>query len=765
MDRLATARFAGLLFGAGSMAFGLVASSAPPPAAPKPVVFATAVAPVLKQFCAPCHSGVEPAAGLDLSRFKTEADVQKATDVWAKVVNRVTAGQMPPKGASQPTALQRRALSDWTLQVLGADCLKQDPGRVTLRRLNRFEYDNTVRDLVGVDFHASDDFPTDDVGYGFDNVGDVLSISPLLMEKYLRAAQTIASKAIVAPEDRIVKYEGANLHAPTAVGGSYEGGIELFTNGAVTANHKFTQAGRYIVRITAYGVQAGPEPVKMAVTVKGQIVARVDLTATVATTFEYPVQVDEGPGRIEASFLNDYYNAAAPNPKDRDRNMVVMAIEVKGPLDGAAVPVSQRHLIPAGSTLENLRQILKGIASRAYRRPIRTDELNRLFALSHRAIENGDSFERAVQLGLTGVLVSPNFLFRVENDPANAKTPIRTLNGYELASRLSYFLWSTMPDDELTQLAENGQLLKPTVMQTQVKRMLQDPRASALADGFASQWLELRKLQTVTLDPKTYPAFTETLRADMTNETKAFFAGVVREDRSVLDFLDAKYAYVNQRLAELYGLPAVAGDELRKVTLPDERRGGLLTQASILTVTSNPNRTSPVKRGKWVLENILGTPPPPPPPGVGDLGDAKQVLDVKTLRARLEAHRANPACAVCHEKMDPIGFSLENFDGMGRWRADDAGAAIDTLGVLPDGTKFSGPKELRAVLMTKKDQFIRCLTEKLLIYALGRGLGPADDCALTDAITAAKKDGYKFSAIVSAIVHSTPFTQRRINSK
>lgn len=416
------------------------------------------------------------------------------------------------------------------------------------------------------------------------------------------------------------------------------------------------------------------------------------------------------------------------------------------------------RILPPGSTQANLRSVIEKFVARAYRRPARSDEVDRLESLARQALKDGESLERAVQLAVTACLVNPSFLFRVELDPGS-QVGKRDLSNYELASRLSYFLWSTMPDDELFSLASQQSLTRKEVLSAQVRRMLTSSRSDALADNFASQWLQLRKLQTVALDRKQFPLFDDRLRASMTKETLLYFNDIVRNNRSVLDFIDSDYTWVDDRLARLYDLPGPSTGSWARVKLAKGTRGGVLTQASVLAVTSNPTRTSPVKRGKWVLENLLGTPPPPPPPGVGNLQE-ERVLDAKTLRERMEQHRRKPECSVCHSQMDAIGFGLENFDAVGRWRTADQGQPIDPSGVLGDGTRFSGPAELKAILLAKKDLFVRCLAEKLLTYAIGRGLTDADNCHLDAIVKATRLGGYKFGALVEAVVLSEPFLKQ-----
>jgi Protein of unknown function (DUF1592)/Protein of unknown function (DUF1588)/Protein of unknown function (DUF1585)/Protein of unknown function (DUF1595) len=392
---------------------------------------------------------------------------------------------------------------------------------------------------------------------------------------------------------------------------------------------------------------------------------------------------------------------------------------------------------------------------------VHQDEVGRYVELVDDAARNGEPFERRIQLAVTAILLSPHFLFRVELDPPGfAPGQVRSLDDFELASRLSYFLWSSMPDEELFRLAQQGKLHEDGVVEAQARRMLKDPRSRALVDNFAAQWLQLRSLRTATRDPARYPGYDLPLRGAMRRESELFFEAVMREDRSVLEFLDADFTFVNDRLAAHYGLPPVAGGQFRRVALVGDRRGGLITQASVLTVTSNPTRTSPVKRGKWVLEQILGAPPPPPLPNVPELSESSRGTRPSTLRQRLEEHRANPSCANCHAKMDPIGFGLENFDATGAWRTREGSLPIDASGSLPSGQTFRGPEGLKAFLMSRKDDFARCLTRKMMTYALGRGLGPADRAAVDRVVAALARDGYRFSSLVVGVVKSDPFRKR-----
>ena len=474
--------------------------------------------------------------------------------------------------------------------------------------------------------------------------------------------------------------------------------------------------------------------------------------------FDVPVVLTQGTHKVGVSFTNDFYDKATK----ADRNLFVDFAEVIGPTGPVTYPESHRAIVPyepaKGQEEATARKFIQAFASRAFRRPASPQDVDRLMPV-YGAGARGGSFDEGMKLAVQAVLSSPRFMFRLEQDPAGTAGKVRALDGYEVASRLSYFIWSTMPDPTLLDLAAKGTLTQPAVIKAQVARMVQDPRAKALADNFAAQWLNLRKLSIVEFDPKQYPMPQE-LRRDMATETKDFFLGVLRNGRTISDFVDGKYTYVNERMAAHYGIPGVTGDEFRKVALTGDR-GGVLTQASVLTITSNPTRTSPTKRGKWVLENIFGTPPPPPPPGVSDIPDEKHKIEGLTLRQLMAEHRKNPACAVCHVKMDPIGFGMENFDPIGRWRDKEGKFDVDASGTLPTGQSFKGAAGLKQILLTQKPQFARALAEKLLTYALGRGVDFKDKCALDAAVAKAAPTGYRLDALVVAVATSDPFLKRK----
>ena len=766
-----------------------LAAAAKPAPASNTAGFERDVLPLVQKYCVGCHTGPNGSGGINLSGEKTFAAALKGRVSWERVSAAVLEKRMPPSGSPLPTDTERKKIGN-TLESLfsQADCQINDPGRVTMRRLNRAEYNNTLRDLLGVDLHLADSFPNDDVGYGFDNIGDVLSLSPLLMEKFLSAAEKATRAAIIAPEDkpRTQRFTGNQLTGPgNATGESYL----LASEGETSFEYNFPAPGEYTIIVRAgaspfgadtYKLPNGtlvPEPAKMAIRKEGMPLREFSVFSGPNNPTDYKTTVTvELPGkqRIGAAFLNDAYDEKLP-PERRDRNLFVYSItievseSVRNSTAKRDLPFSHRKLVietPDNDTDAEwdraAKIVLAPLAHRAFRRPVTDSEVKRLVGLTRLAKNQKLSFEKGIQLALQGILVSPSFLFRPEPD-AKPDDPTfrRQLTDHELATRLSYFLWSSLPDDELLGLADQKKLQSPTVLLAQAKRMLKDPRSRALADNFAGQWLQLRKVSVVQPDATRFPAFTEQLRQAMRTEAELFFTGVVQEDRSVLEFLDSDYTYLNEALAKHYGNASVKGDEFRRVSLQSGQRGGVLSMAAVLTLTSNPGRTSPVKRGKWVLENLLGTPPPPPPPNVPELEAQKGPLEAETLRKRLEMHRSNPACANCHTQMDAIGLSLENYDAIGKWRADDGGKPIDVTGTLPDGSKFDGPQDFKKVLLGKKGQFTKAMSERLLTYALGRGIERTDKCNLDAMAKSVEAKNYKFSALVEAVITSKPFRERR----
>ncbi len=738
---------------------------------PAALSFEANVRPVFESFCYDCH-GERKRGGLDLRDYANADAIRSHRAVFESVLQQVEGSLMPPANKPQPSASERAALVAWLRDTLfQVDCSRPDPGRVTLRRLNRTEYNLTVRDLTGVDLQPADDFPMDDIGYGFDNIGDVLSLPPVLLEKYLAAAGKVLDAAIVTgPAAAPVK----RLHGDDLEGGGEadDGGRTLPSEGEVRALPPLEGPGEFVLKARLYGEQAGPEPVRAAFRVDGKDVQVFEVQARQAApeTYEHRLTLSEGKHRFSVAFLNDYYRPDDPDPANRDRNLHVVHLEIAGPkhTPADAVPESHRRIFfvkPEGSGSEAqlacAREIIGEFARRAYRRPIKSDELERLLGLFRLGQAEGESFEASVKLALQAVMVSPHFLFREELPPADSDPEgVQPVSEFALASRLSYFLWSTMPDEELFHLAERGALRAR--LDAQIQRMLADPRASTLTANFAGQWLQFRTLEVVAPDRKEFLAFDDELRVAMRRETELFFETILREDRSVLEFLDADWTFLNERLARHYGIEGVRGDAFQRVSLKGTSRGGVLTQGSFLTLTSNPTRTSPVKRGKWVLDNILNTPPPPAPPNVPLLEETPQAKLTGTLRQRMEQHRADPLCASCHALMDPIGFGFENFDGTGAWRDRDGEFPIDPAGQLVSGESFRGPAELKRILLTaRREEFLRCLAAKLLTYALGRGLEYYDQCAIDGIVHGMRQGEWRFSALVAGVVYSPPFQLRR----
>lgn len=735
--------------------------------------------PFLAKHCQNCHNAKEKKAKFDLTEFGTPESILADRKRWQRAAEYLASGEMPPEQAPQPEVAEADAMSGWIVTFLESqpcDPADAGPGVVTLRRLNRVEYRNTVRDFVGVDYKPTDEFPSDDVGYGFDNIGDVLTLSTVLMEKYFAAAEQIAEEAILSDEARFGPALALDLEkakASAAVQASNEGRKHFISNGTLTAGLKVEKPGTYRLKVRGWGDQGGDQVVKMKLKVEGLGESVIDVPAVQARPGEYEltVKVDQ-PGEPLATieFLNDAYVPKSGDDKGYDRNLMVESAQWVGP--APATPPKplefQRKLFachPEGNHDDDCaKKILDKLAEKAFRRPPRSSETGRLFDLVQQSRRSGESFESGIQLALKALLISPHFLFKMEADPNYASdSKVRNLNDYELATRLSYFLHSTMPDAELYELAKSGRLSKDDELEKQIRRMLADVRINQFVDNFGMQWLQLRNLQNIGFDTKRFPKFDGELRRSFYQETRQFLTHLVREDRNVLELIDADYTFVNEKLAGHYGIDGVKGRQFRKVSLTDRNRGGLITQASILAVTSNPTRTSPVKRGRWILEQLLGTPPPPPPPNVPELMADEAALS-GTLRQQMEQHRKDPACATCHAKMDPLGFGLENFDAVGGWRNLDGKDPVDSTGELPSGEKFAGPGELKKILLGRKKEFVRNLTEKMMIYALGRGLDTNDQCAIEEIVKAIEADDYRFSRVVLEIVRSDSF-RKRLTSK
>lgn len=729
-------------------------------ARPASDAFSASALPVLEKRCIACHDGADAKGGFDLERFGDERSAKESALVWEKVRARVVAGEMPPKEKPRLAQADFDALVGWIdTSFYRLPNGGVDPGRPTLRRLNRVEYESTIRDLFGVEFKADAEFPSDDVGYGFDNVGDVLSLSDVLLEKYLRAAERIASQVIVVEEEARAsrrRVNGAELDGSqgNAANGSARG---FFSNSTGTTRFVVPRAGSYTLRIRACADQAGPELAQAALLVDGKERAQLEVDAERGASREYATTLELEPGsrRVGVRFLNDYYKPDAPNAGDRDRNLVVEWLELEGPLDEPVLGAFQRRWLADPKATR--ASVLRELALRVWRRPARSEEIARLAALEPSNV----SLAHASRTALVAMLVSPNFLFRAEPDAGKpSKDGVRALDDWELATRLSYFLWSSAPDEELLAVCAKGELARPEVLRVQTERLLRDARASSLAQNFATQWLQVRALDRVAPDVQRFPRFDDALRASMRSETELFFDAILRENRPVSELLLADFTFVDEALASHYGIPGVHGPQMRRVRLEPGVRNGLLGQGSVLTVTSNPTRTSPVKRGKWVLDVLLGAPPPPPPPGVGDLDESKHASESASLRERMLEHRKNPACGACHERLDDLGFGLENFDATGAWRERDGSFPVDAAGAWPDGRRFSGPAQLREQI-ARDPRFVRTLTRKLLVYALGRGTTPADEPSLDLILAPFAEREPTLAELVLAIVRSDPFTKRR----
>ena len=763
------------------------------------------VTAVLDRYCVTCHNarvvdgaGAAPsplaaqlrAVGLALDRLDPSNAAEDAA-AWEAVVRKLRAGAMPPLGRPRPDeATVDRVASHLEASLDRAAAAAPDPGRrPALHRLSRTEYANAVRDLLGLDDLPKELdievlLPADNAASGFDNLAELLFVSPTLMERYLAAARKISRLAVGDPTMPPI-VDTWQLDRDLVQDGHLEG-LPLGTRGGIRVRSHLPLDGEYLV--TVQFARAAREPHDVEVSVDGR---RVELftvgenpperlaSGVFAFDADPDVQVRvplrAGPREVAVAFLpksGAAHEGLVRSSRSRSRQPSVASLIVSGPYgaDGAGDTPSRRRILtcrprtgaPAADEIACARSILGTLARRAYRRPVTAGDLDRLLPFYERGRAEG-GFERGVQRAVERLLLSPEFLFRVERTPEGARAgDVYAVSDLELASRLSFFLWSSIPDDELLDAAVRGGLREPGALDAQVRRMLADPRSAALVDNFAEQWLFLRDIDAKEPDALFFPGFDENLRQAFRRETSLFADSVLRGGGSVLELLTASHTFVNERLARHYGIPHVYGSRFRRVELDSPVRQGLLGQGSILTLTSYATRTSPVLRGKWILENLLGSPPPPPPPDVPALDETTESGEPRSMREAMEQHRANPACASCHARMDPLGFALENFDAVGRWRTlSESDEPIDASGVLPDGRRFEGPAGLRAALLQAPDQFVHTVTEKLLTYALGRGVEHFDAPTIRAVVRDAERDGWRFESIVSGIVNSTPFQMRR----
>jgi len=865
------------------------------------------VLPVLQEYCWDCHGD-----GMDKGEFAIDKHADYAgmlgdKKLWDTIREHVSTHVMPPEGKSQPTNEQRDVIVKFVDdQVMWVDETRPDPGHVTLRRLNRAEYNNTIRDIFKTDTRPAQAFPPDDSGYGYDNIGDVLSLSPMLMEKYLRAARKVTEEGIwiKAPARTSSQTSGYDFYDKAGKSTMDVPLRRMSSNGTVGLKVKVEESGIYRVKFNVSAQQAGPEKAKVGFVLDGKELKQAEVAMDLAKNPDYypPIAVDMSftggkDHEIALSFLNDFYDANAADPKQRDRNLVFESMELEGPIKmrqpqqskflnwlykgknynnaelnlmgsdfdvvvgggplesmiclwgtGYAtrsldMPTAGNHRITvtvgadqAGNEPAKIRVVVGGqdlgehaittkksaerqkivltanlqkgpqnlevhftndfgdgkvdrnlyiaqvdiqstdaaagaptkadlpaligrIGLKVCRRPVEQDELNKLVALGEMVLQDGRSMEETLSVVSEALLCSSKFLFRGGADPTGTvENGSALVDEFTLASRLSYFLWSSCPDDELLNLASKGELRKN--LKPQVARMIADWKAWSMAENFAGQWLRLRDVELVQPNGKLFPGFAGSVDYLMKKESQLYFDHIFRGNRSALEFLDSDYTFLNEKLAEFYKIPGVKGKEFVKVSLAGTPRGGVLTQGAILTITSHPNRTSPVNRGKFVLENILGTPPPPAPQNVPAFKEGAEATG--SIRQRFEAHRSNPACASCHAFLDPMGFAFEQYDAVGRFRTDDSGHAIDATGKLLTGEGFDGAEQLRKLLVNvRKDDFIRCLAENLLIYSLGRGLEYPDRLYVRQIGKKAQESGYKFQDMVMAVIESAPFQRMR----
>ena len=727
------------------------------------------IKPLVGEFCYKCHGNGKKKGKVTLDGELSPDPSKWNVGVWLSAIDQTADATMPPEESKQPTKEQRDKIAHWFAQAVAvSDTLRpKDPGFVALHRLNRTEYNNTVRDLTGIDFYPAEDFPSDDSGYGFDNIADVLSLSPLLTEKYLEAADTIVERIVKEasgePVNHPLPFVAAKVNGGISKNSSQLG---FYSTADATFACKLVPGAQYVVRIKAFQDEAGDEPARMLVSVHGAPVSLIEVEALNDAPGSYSCRfkATQESELLRIDFVNDWYDEKVVEANKRDRNLRVDSVDLFGPLKVAPSTLPSGVFIarPSRTVPESAcaEQIIRRFATRAFRRPLKEAEFAGLLKLYSNARKDVP-FETAISVPLKAILVSPHFLFRVETRPAEAQAAGWMLNDYEFATRLSYFLWSTMPDEELFAAAQHG-FKSPATREEEIKRMLKDPRSSQLVENFAGQWLELRNLEDIYKDGKLYPAYNNNLKEAMRDEALLFFTSIMREDRNIMTLVDADYTFVNERLAEVYGLKGIKGDDLRRVTLdPKMPRGGVITMGSTLSLTANPARTSPVKRGKWVLDQILGVPPPPPPPEVPALPENKKEVKAATVRERLEKHRADPACAACHNRMDGIGFALENFDPIGRWRDADGKSPIDASGTLPGAAPFNGAKELKALILKKRDMVVRNFVQKLLTYALGRGIKQYDRPAVNEIMRNSEQNNFRFSSVIAGIVNSDAFLKRR----
>lgn len=751
---------------------------------------------LVDRYCVGCHSDKLKTGQLSLQNLDLSNPVAHA-ETWEKVIRKLRTGAMPPQGLPRDLAALDKFATYLETSLDKAAAAKVNPGRATLHRMNRAEYANSIRDLLALNIDVTQLLPPDDESYGFDNNADVLGVSPALLEQYVSASAKIAKLAVGDPG--IGPVAATYRTRPDLSQVNRIEGMPLGTRGGMVANHNFPLDGEYTFKIllarNTVDVIRGLEEVnEVEILIDNARVFSMKIggkddtdKVTVNPTamlqemndrLTAKVHVTAGPHAVAATFVKknaaqeDYilepFLRSTLDPVNEAGLPHIENLTIAGPYNpvGPGHTPSREKIFTCAPTQASeevacAREILSKLAKQAYRRPVSDRDLEPLLSFYQASRNRGDNFDQGIESGIRMILSDPQFVFRFEPEPANVPVgSVYRVSDTELASRLAFFLWSSLPDEQLLELASQSKLHDKAVLEQQVRRMLADPKADALVENFASQWLFLRNMKNTFPDPQEFPNFDDNLRQDLRKETTLFIGSIFREDHNVMDLLDADYTFVNERVARHYGIPGVYGPRFRRVKITDDARRGLLGQASILSVTSHTTRTSPVLRGKWILSNLLGTPPPPPPPDAPALKENGELAKPTSVRERLELHRANSPCSGCHAVMDPLGFALENFDATGRWRTMDSGEKIDTSGVLLDGTKVDGPQALRKALLARPNVFMTTFTDKLMTYALGRGLDYNDMPAVRAVVRSAAQNQNKFSSVVLGIVDSVPFQMK-----
>ena len=732
--------------------------------------FTKALSAYFTNYCVDCHGADEQMAGIAVHELGTQEELLQERKSWQRVLKIVQLGAMPPEDIdNRPTKEENKAVADLLEDALyNFDCQEvARPGHPTIRRLNRVEYNNTIRDLFGVAIKPADDFPSDDVGEGFDNIGGVLSISSLLMEKYLTAAEQVTAAVIDTTDYSIPQTWATESNNLTATHKNIEDirGLRfLKQTGELAFKQTMPVTGTYQIAFDAEAMPLNDLEIDFAVKIDDETVKDYSIRQrNQPKKFKRKIELTAGTHQIAFEFFGD----DSEEDETKRPRFGMGRVVIRGPIGKSTPNYSETHRrivtatpndkLPAQQAATTL---VSPLLRRVFRRPVSDAEVDRFAGLTVSFMEDQKAtWEQAVAATVQAMLASPEFLFRVEQEPTDGEES-RQLNDHELAVRLSYFLWSSLPDEELFRIAEEGHLHDRDVLAGQIRRMIADEKSQALVDNFAAQWLNLRNLEDSRPDPKVFAAFNEKLRGFMLQETSLVFRSIMIQDRSIEELLSGESTWVNQALATHYGIEGVVGEEFVEVSLTETPRRGVLSHASILTLTSYPQRTSPVQRGKWILENIFGEGPPPPPPGVPELEESAKDAPELSLREKMAIHRTNPVCASCHQMMDPLGMGLENFDAIGRWRDEDRGKPVDARGELPGGQTFEGPQELVKILLNRREDFIRTLTGKMLVYATGRGLEYYDQCVVDDCVEQMSHHNNRFSSLVEAIVLSDAFMKR-----